>query len=301
MNMFVYSFKNCLLKSGFNSVKVGRNLQRISVSKEETLTFFMGKNFENCYYSCDREFCKNIKITDLYGDILCYPILKPKRDFCYKEIKHKSVVIDNIEYFITVYTDGGIKLCCRGFNEEKTVELPFIPEEINVYPVGGSLFLADLKAKLHFVIIFSVPNLSIEFSDLCDEFTINGVLSVTKLHNGIGRHAETRQYNYDGKVNLRNVSFQSSYPYGVMPKEIIPLAFLEEVRLGVDYRHFLGENLMDNYTAITEFFGKMEFCIPPFYREFSDTFAVVGEKVKYAKFTLENRKITDILLESYPF
>lgn len=300
--MFVYSFKKCLLSNGCKSLTADRNLIRISVDKEETLTFFMGKNFENCRYTFDREFCKNVQITDLYGDILCYPILKPKRDYCYKEIKTKSVVIDNIEYFITVYTDGGIKLSLRGFNEEKTVELPFIPEEINVYPVGGSLFLADLKAKLHFVIIFSVPNLNIEFSELCDEFSINGVLSVTKLHCGIGRHAETKQYNYDGKVNLRNTSYQSSYPYGVMPKEIIPLAFLEEVRLGVDYRHFLSENLVENYAAITEFFGKIEFCIPPFYSEFPDTFAVVGGgKVKYAKFTMENRKISEILLENYPF
>lgn len=300
--MFVYSLKNCLLCSGNKSVTVSRNLLRLTVDKEETLTFFMGKDFETCMYSHKREFCQYVEITDLYGDILCYPVPKPKRNLRYNKIAEKTVVIDNIEYFITVYSDGAIFLNCRGFNEEVRLEVPFAPTDIEVYPVGGSLFLADLKGKMHFVVIFSVPSLKVEFTDLCDEFTIGEILSVTKIHNGIGRHAETRQYNYDGKVNLRNISFQSRYPYGVMPKEIIPLAFLEEVRLGVDYRHFLGDNLVNDYTAVKEFFGKIDFCLPPFYKEFKDTFSVIGSgKVKYVKFALENRKITDISLESYPF
>lgn len=300
MNMFLYSSKKCLLSSKNENFPLGKNLVKTDISKNQTLTFDFNGRFETARYHSDRDFCKNVAITDLYGDLLCYPVLKPYQNFSYKNILSKSVVIENIQFFLSVFTDGAIKLTIRGLNETLTVNIPFIPNDLEAYPVGGTLFLVDLKSNLHYIIIVSCANLCVEFSDICDEFTIDTKLTLTKTHSGIQTHREIKSYAYDGKVKLVGRTFQTFYSYEKIPEPIIPLAFLEEVGLGTDFTNFLTPELSKNAELLTEFFGKINFALPPFYKELPQTYAIVSDNgVKYAKFTTENGKIADVSLDDY--
>ena len=102
-------------------------------------------------------------------------------------------------------------------------------------------------------------------------------------------------------MNLTDKTCRVFYPYKELPDKLITYAFLEEVRLSVDYRHFLSDNLLSDYSLIKDFLGEYSFILPPFLKDFPSTYAVVGKTAKYVKTTVENNKITDILLEDYPF
>lgn len=300
MNIFLYSPQKCLLSFNNEVFSLGKNLVKTTVLQNQPVTFDFNGRFETARYHCDVDFCKNVAITDLYGDFLCYPVLKPYQNFSYKNLLYKTIVVENVQYTLSVFTDGAVKLQIRGLNETLTVNLPFIPNDIDAYPVGGNLFLVDLKTNLHYIIIVSCANLSIEFSDICDEFTIDNKLSLTKTHSGIQTHREIKSYAYDGKVKLVGRTFQTFCSYEKIPEKIIPLAFLEEICLGADFTSFLTDELAKNAELLTEFFGKINFALPPFYKELPETYAIVSDNgVKYAKFTTENGKIADVSLKDY--
>lgn len=300
MNVFLYSPKKCLISLGKDTFVAGKNLIKIIDLKSEAITFDFNCSFETARYHCDRDFCKNVAITDLYGDLLCYPVLKPYQNFPYKNILSKNIVIENIQFLLSVFTDGTVKLKICGLNETLTLNIPFIPTDLDAYSVGGNLFLIDLKSVLHYIIIVRYTDLSVEFADICDEFDIKSQLSVTKIRHGISTHREVKRYAYDGKVKLIDTNFQSTYDYNIIPEAVIPLVFLEEVGLRADFKRFLTDELSKNADLLIEFFGKIKFTLPPFYNELPETYAVVSENgVKYAKFTIENGKIADIVLEDY--
>lgn len=313
MKVFLYSPIRAQVIKNNASFIIGKNLVLKDLFKDEVLSIDLGERFLPAKFSFDKDFNKNVAITDLYGDFLVYPALKPRLNFPYETTLYKSVVIENAEYIFTVYKDFGIKLKCKNSYEEVIVNLPFIPDSLNVLNAGGNLILVELKGKLTYIVVLSFPSLKLEFCDLADEYSLGGELSLTKIHRGISLHKITYAYGYDGKVFLKNKSYQTFDNYSPLPSPLIPLAFLEEVRLGVDYRRFLGDNLLaeqEDYRRfldgnllaeqelLKEFFGDFLFVLPPFYEDLPDTYAIVYKnRVKYAKFTVSESKITDISLE----
>lgn len=300
MKVFLYSSQKSLASFDNQEVVIDKNPSEITLCGD-VIRFFNGKNYEPSIYHKDAFFQENVAITDLYGAFLCYPILKPKFDLPYKTIVKRSFVFDNIEYLITVFTDGAIKLRINGYNEELILQLPFIPQDLKIYPVGGNLFLVDLISGIHYVAVFSAPTIKEEFSAVCHSYDVSKELSIKKIGRTIFSYEETSRYNYDGKVNLTDKTCRVFYPYKELPDKLLTYAFLEEVRLSVDYRHFLSDNLLSDYSLIKDFLGEYSFILPPFLKDFPSTYAVVGKTAKYVKTTVENNKITDILLEDYPF
>lgn len=298
MKVFLYSPIRAQVTANNASFIIGKNLVLKDLSKDEVSSINLGGNFLPAKFSFDKDFNENIAITDLYGDFLVYPLLKPRLNFPYETMLNKSVVIENAEYIFTVYKDFGIKLKCRNSYEEVIINLPFVPDSVNVLNAGGNLILVELKGKLTYIAVLSYPSLKLEFCDLADEYSLSGELSLTKIHRGISLHKITYTYGYDGKVFLKHKSYQTFDNYHTLPSPLIPLAFLEEVRLGVDYRRFLGDNLLAEQELLKEFFGNFSFVLPPFYQDLKDTYALVYENhTKYAKFTVSENKIADISLE----
>ncbi len=300
MKVFLYSPEKSIAFFDNKEAVIDKNPSEISL-KGDCIRFHNGKNYEQSFYHKDCSLQENIAITDLYGAFLCFPILKPRFNYVYKVILKRSFVFDNIEYLITVRQDGGIKLCVKGYGVESIIQIPFIPDDVKIFPVGGDLFLIDLYSSLHFVAVFSAPDLKEEFNCLCNDYSVNGELSVTKISRTIFIYEETCHYNYDGKVCLRNKSYRTFYQNKELHPSLISYAFLEEVRLSVDYRHFLCDNLLSDYSLIKDFLGEYSFTLPPFLSDFPSTYAVVGKSSKYVKMTVEDNKIKDILLEDYPF
>ncbi len=298
--MFVYSRQKCLLYKGGAEYLINKNLAKISTNKNERLSFVFCENYEASTYSFYDGFCKNVAITDLYGDILCYTLPKPKWNYPYKKLFTKSISANYIEHVITAFLDTTIKLNVKGYNEDVTVNLPFIPTEMKVFNVGANLILVDLTANLHYLVIIETTGLKIKFTDLCNEYDINNTLTVINYINGINKYKRTRIYNYDGEVKLDSDTTQSIYTRTYLPNEIIPLAFLEEVKLNADYNGYLCGETLKNKDLIKDFIGEFEFCLPPFYKNLDTTYAIVSRGgVKYAKFNFSQNKIADISLEDY--
>lgn len=300
MNIFVYSTQKCLLTFKNVSQTLNKNLARISIEKCDQVTFDLNGNFEKSRYFTDRDFCKNVTITDLYSDLLCYPTFVPVWNYPYKKLYEESLVYANYEYLISVVSDLGVKLNVKGYGNEVTVNLPFLPKTVQIKQAGRDLMLIDAVSGLHNIILISLPDLQVKFSDLCNEYEITDTLTIKNKIKGVFGYLKTRVYGYDGKVNLIKQNFERIGNLNDLPIELIPYAFLEEVRLGVDYQRFLSNDLLDSDKLIKEFFGQIKFILPPFYKELPDTYAVVSDNgVKYAKFTVLDGKIADISLENY--
>lgn len=300
MNIFVYSTQKCLLTFKNVSQTLNKNLARISIEKCDQVTFDLNGNFEKSRYFTDRDFCKNVTITDLYSDLLCYPTFVPVWNYPYKKLYEESLVYANYEYLISVVSDLGVKLNVKGYGNEVTVNLPFLPKTVQIKQAGRDLMLIDVVSGLHNIILISLPDLQVKFSDLCNEYEITDTLTIKNKIKGVFGYLKTRVYGYDGKVNLIKQNFERIGNLNDLPIELIPYAFLEEVRLGVDYQRFLSNDLLDSDKLIKEFFGQIKFILPPFYKELPDTYAVVSDNgVKYAKFTVLDGKIADISLENY--
>lgn len=300
MNIFVYSTQKCLLTAGSISRTLNKNLAKLSIGKSDAVTFDLNGNFEKSRYFFDRDFCKNVTITDLYGDLLCYPTFIPTWNYPYKKLYYESFVYDNSEYLVSVESCLGVKLNVKGYNGETTVNLPFLPKTVQVKQAGRDLMLIDAFLGLHDVILISLPDLQIKFNELCNDYEVTDTLTVKNKIKSVFDYLKTRVYGYDGKVNLLKQNFERVGNLNDLPCELIPYAFLEEVRLGVDYRHFLSDDLLGSDGLLKDFFGQINFIIPPFYKELPDTYAVVSDSgVKYAKFTVLDGKIADISLENY--
>lgn len=300
MNIFVYSTQKCLLTAGSISRTLNKNLAKLSIGKNDAVTFDLNGNFEKSRYFFDRDFCKNVTITDLYGDLLCYPTFIPTWNYPYKKLYYESFVYDNSEYLVSVESCLGVKLNVKGYNGETTVNLPFLPKTVQVKQAGRDLMLIDAFLGLHDVILISLPDLQIKFNELCNDYEVTDTLTVKNKIKSVFDYLKTRVYGYDGKVNLLKQNFERVGNLNDLPCELIPYAFLEEVRLGVDYRRFLSDDLLGSDGLLKDFFGQINFIIPPFYKELPDTYAVVSDSgVKYAKFTVLDGKIADISLENY--
>lgn len=300
MNIFIYSAQKCLLTAGSISQMLNKNLAKLSIGKSDAVTFDLNGNFEKSRYFFDRDFCKNVTITDLYGDLLCYPTFVPTWNYPYKKLYEESLVYANYEYLVSVVSDLGVKLIVKGYGNEVTVNLPFLPKTVQVKQAGRDLILIDAVLGLHDIILISLPDLQVKFNDLCNDYEITDTLTVKNKIKGVFGYLKTRVYGYDGKVNLIKQNFERIGNLNALPNELIPYAFLEEVRLGVDYRRFLSDELLGSDKLLKEFFGQINFILPPFYKELPDTYAVVSDSgVKYAKFTVLDGKIADISLENY--
>lgn len=298
MNVFLYSPKKTLVTIGEKSFILNKNLVKINTLKGETFRFDFQDAFQPATFSPCLKFYKNVAITDLYGDILCYPILIPSLNYPYKKLIEREFTFNFTQFIFSVYLNGGIKLKCRALSEEVVFNLPIKPIDLEVRSVGPDLILIDLKNTLHYIIILSVQTLKTEFCDLVDDYFLDRVLSTTKFRRGINLYEETCVYEYNNEVILTSKTFQTFNNYKTLPKELIPLVFLEEVRLGVDYRRFLADSLISRHELFKGFFGDFSFVLPPFYEDLSDTYGVVyNNRVKYAKFALADDKISDVSLE----
>lgn len=291
----------CFVLSPINSQLVCEN-KTFNLNKNPQLFTFCGdyfyinngEKFEQSYFSTDRNFCKNMEIIDLYGDFLCYPKLKPVKNFGYFEVIKKTFTFFNYEFIFSVFVDGNIKLNIKTSYEEKTISLPFKPKDIFASLARDNLILIDLVDKLHFVILVDTLTLNVVFYDTCNDFTLTNLLSLKKVYNGIYTTEKTFHFKYDNGVILDHVSYQSKSNYKTLPKELFLMAFLEKLRLSVDYHHFLSDELNKNKDEILNFFGQFYFAIPPFLAQYKDTYALISKKARYVKFEILNDKICDI-------
>lgn len=301
MNLYLYSPIRCLANINNQTFEINANPLLCNLLKPQLINFDLGSAFETATYYCHDNFCKNVAITDLYDGIFVCVKPKPRFNLPYKVLFEKSIVCQNTEFLLTAYTDSCVKLKCRGYNQETILQIPFVPKNIDAYPVGDNLFLVVLKSNLNCIILFSAPLLKVEFFDVCNEFSINKELIVKKVHNNIGTHTEVTRYVYKNKIEKLDRSISTVYPYKNIPEQILPLAFLEEVRLCADYSRFLSAELSNDATMIKDFLGDFTIVLPPFLNGFDKTFAIINQKAKYLKFVVEDGKIKDIHCEDFPF
>ncbi len=300
MKLFLYSPVKAWVKANeLNSFILDRNVRILDYSCGDVTVSF-GENYEKSTFNLNCNLIENASIIDLYEGFLCIPTPKRKNCLSYKELLKTSLVVMGIEYRFSVYEDGSIKLSCEGFKQNSTFPLPFLPKAINCKYIGGNLILVELISSLSYLYILSVKDLQPIFSSPYNSYEINKNLVITKIHKNAAIYQEILTYSFDGSFNLIDKSFQVKYPYKSIPEELLSYLFLEEVRLGVDYRHFLCEELKPDYGLINEYFGNFSLVLPPFYQGFKDNFLIVSNKCKFTKLSVENGLITNFQVENYP-
>ena len=303
MNVFIYSPKKApLLINGAFSGAVGPNVRRLQLSLGDHVEVDLGDGFFKPRCAPFDNFSENMSIIDLYEGFLLLPTFKKQLNVAYSRLFFKSIVCAGTEYLFTVTTDGEYKLSCQGYGVQATFPLPFCPKDFDAAPLGGSLILVKLKDKLTYVLILSATDLSLIFEDVCDNFVLDGKLLTEKTHRLIGLHTEKSYYTYkEGKVLLDGRFFDTVYPFKSIPKQLLPLCFLEKVRLSADYRDFLSEELKPDHKLVADFLGKFSLVIPPFLKDFADNYLLIGEKPQFVKIGTKGSVVCEVSKEAHPF
>lgn len=301
MDIYFYSPIKALLSSNqFVPTTIEQNPLYHNGTKGFYARYDYGLKYEPSIVYFDDKFYKNIAIIDLYKGFLVLPKLVKTYNLPYKIIDKQSIVCAQIECFVTCYQQGGAYLKIDGYNQSTTLELPFVPNKIELYNLGSNVFIIKAINKLCFFAIINGYDTSVLLSDLCDGVSTDNQLVTTKIYKGIAKHVKTTVYGFDGGFYVDNESFKSEYKTSPLDA-VLPLAFLEEVRLCVDYRHFLCDELLKDSNLIGEFLGKFNLFLPPLLKEHSDNFLLINDTCRFVKIKAQNGKITDVCLEDFPF
>ena len=301
MNVYFYSpVKAAVTSNQFKPCIIDQNVMAFDFKPN----FYAQLDFGDCFLPSsvyfNPNFSKNMSIIDLYAGFLVFPKLVKAYNLPYKILDRRSIVCSQIEIFVTVYQKGGVYLRLDGFSQSNVLELPFIPKTLELANLGGNLFIIKATNKLCFFAIVSALDLSILLSDLCDNVLHDNKLTTIKIYKGISTHVKTTNYGFDGKFFVTDTSFNSSCDTPLLDA-VLPLAFLEEVRLGVDYRHYLSDTLKNDSHLLREFLGNFSFALPPILKGHRDNFLIVSDSVKFVKIQVENGLVLDLSAEPFPF
>ena len=157
MDIYFYSPIKALLSSNqFAPTTIEQNPLYHNGTKGLYARYDYGLSFEPSIVYFDDKFYKNIAIIDLYKGFLALPKLVKTYNLPYKIIDKQSIVCAQIECFVTCYQQGGAYLKIDGYNQSTTLELPFVPNKIELYNLGSNVFIIKAIKKLCFFAIIPI-------------------------------------------------------------------------------------------------------------------------------------------------
>ena len=242
---------------------------------------------------------ENVKLYDFYYGKLVIPVQR-KLPLPFDLITEKNTSAYGYEIVARLYRDGQTRLDISVARRLLTVNVPIDAEDLNMINCGNSV-LIELEKNVKFIVLVSLVNFSVIFSAVCAGYSIKETLSVDKFIMGTTAFIVTEHYSVTDKVTLIGKSMKRLSSPATASDLITAAAFLETVRYDGDHSAFLAPSLIDKKEVIKDFIGDHDYVIPPVEREYKNNFALIDKKtVRYASFSFENGKISDISVESKP-
>lgn len=146
------------------------------------------------------------------------------------------------------------------------------------------------------------------FDDEVSDFKIeNSDIFTTYRYKDIKKHSVIVKWEYDAQTQtLIKKSVELSYEKDVdvfsLPDKIIPYAFLEELSVGGDLTPFLCDEMKPNADKLNGYLGDFLGCMPPPAFKDGSLLGLIYRReknyfyVKYASFSIENKKIKNLKL-----
>ena len=219
-----------------------------------------------------------------------HKILTSKNDIIVLEKKVGDVYIkitNNGKTFINILNKN-----------QQTILNKEIPDLLNITDEVSSYYLLQgiTKHNTYYVVIIDLNNNSLIFED---EFNIiesdSKNIKLLKFDNDLSQHGTV--YIFDKKLHKYDnyAIYKNNKPNIVAKKELIPLAFLECIKLNdiTLAKHYLKDNFVSN-EHITSFFGKITNIFFNCYETNKLNYTVQTNEYKSYNFEIENNKISDI-------
>ena len=267
--------------------------------------------------SCQPPLCFVLSQAFLDNPINCVVIIDLQGGFL---IKFNNSISQEKEFKIisqkkfsdvvcTLFCDNGIKLSIESSCDFFVQTLNFNAEgaEFSKIRLNGADFLCVLcfSENINFVMLFPLFNkLVCMFNKMVDKCYYNNGFYIEESFLDIAKHKITSQYNYvQGKIVCvdKKIEYNENFSPNMLPKNLVPYAFLEEYFCGGDCSNYIANNIKESFCSLKEFFGEFIGIMPP--PEFKDIneIGLIYKKtsnkyyVEYFCFEFENNKIFNII------
>lgn len=182
---------------------------------------------------------------------------------------YKIVVATENDYFFTEpkYYAEGAQIDCR---------------------LSGDLLFLRIGGKHAFLYVFSVAyKVNLLYGEEIADVEYSDCVTITKKPVGATGCKIIEKYSVNG-FSLLEKKFGRTRSVYALPKELIPCAFLEELRHDGDFTDYLSRTLKPDNGLIARFFGDFMFFIPYVFAGEIYAALVYKDKVKTVSFTLSD-------------
>lgn len=236
----------------------------------------------------------NMRIIDLYGDLLLYSDFSRREKSSATNVQTKT--LDN-GVRATVFTLNGpcVLLEANGQSNFFSAGSEFSSVDFELSESGYLLAVAkgEKRQRLFLFSVFSKPELILVRD--ADEYYFNKSV-FTAIKKNIGVCKIERRENFDlEKPQNSYVSFVRDVPIFKLNEKLLPFAFLEEVFLGANFEDYLSRDLKENKNYIPEFIGDFEFFLPPIKKNGGIILIKKNkQKAEFLSLTIKNGCVADI-------
>ena len=238
---------------------------------------------------------KDIKIFNINGDLIVYPIYPLKHDYPFKVIGQKQQSNYSTYVTVTVVCDGGVKFFIDGAVSDVKA-LPFIPTSFEIDILSNLITVAFSAEKTAFF-MYDIESRKLIFSDLGDEFFLSNNLTVKKSFNTVTKTSIEEEWTLSStptlisRKDIKVKDFLEIHPY------LLPLAFFENIIIGGGVENIVTPNLNNRISDLQEFLGKVIKVIPSHLE--GEILLIKNDGISVAKLEFNNRLISNVLVEDY--
>ena len=239
--------------------------------------------------------CKDIKIFNVNGDLIIYPIYPLKHDYPFKVIGQKQQSNYSIFVTVTVILDGGIKFFIDGAVSDVKA-LPFIPTNFEIDILSNVITVAFSAEKTAFF-MYDIESRKLVYSDVGDGFFLSNNLAVKKNFNTVTKTSIEEEWTISpnptliSRKDIKVKDFLEIHPH------LLPLAFFENLIIGGGVENIVTPSLNSRISDLNKFLGKVIKVIPSHLGE--DILLIKNDGVSVAKLEFNNRLISNVLVEDY--
>ena len=295
MKAFIFSEIPAHLKiNGEYMGIVSGNLHQAKIDDEAIFFELYPKNQAYAPVYGDKS-CKDIKIFNLNGDLLVYPIYPIKRDYPFKIIGQKEKQNYTARATVTVVCDGAVKFFIDGAVSD-VKPLPFIPKSFDV-DILSNLITVTFSAEKTAFFMYDIESKKLVFSDVGEGFYISSNLAVKKSFNTVTKTSIEEEWTLSSSPTLISRKDIKEKDFLEIHPQLLPLAFFENLMIGAQVESIVTPSLNGRISELKEFLGKVIKVIPSYIN--GETLLIKGDGVSVAKLEFLNRLISNVLVEDY--
>lgn len=251
MNCYFLSEIPCFLKvNGEYAGVASRNLTTANLLSPPTLVEFLplSDDFSPVYSFNNSKRLKPLKTPDGY---LFYPLFKPKKDQKFKVVFQKNFS----QITLTVTEDNGVKFYIDGsFFFVGSLSFSPLDSTVDFY---GNYACVSFKRNKTAIFIFDSSCGKLEFSDVCDEFSISDFLTVKKRFSNLTKTTIVEKWQLSSPFKLISIEDEKERGFRHLNNSLLPLAFFENAIIGASLKEITTANFFERTKDLKEFLGKV--------------------------------------------